>query len=143
MCNSTTIHMNIKSIFMTLCDTLSDLFGWSSLNEKNESLSVDEFEEVVQENSTVLLDVRTAEEYAESHIARAIHIDMNDPKFKEKAQAVIGKHRTVAIYCRTGLKSKQAASTLANSSLDISELTRGYITWVEAGKPIVLSTSVN
>ena len=72
---------------MTLCDTLSDLFGWSSLNEKYESLSVDGFEEVVQENRTVLLDVRTAEEYAESHIARAIHIDMNDPKFKEKAQA--------------------------------------------------------
>ena len=64
------------------------------------------------EQGYIILDVRTEEEFAEGHIAGAILIP--DYKIGEKAESILtDKEQLILIYCRSGRRSKNAASELA------------------------------
>ena len=59
----------------------------------------------------IILDVRTEEEFAEGHIAGAILIP--DYEIEKKAEHVLtDKHQLILVYCRSGRRSKNAASQL-------------------------------
>lgn len=127
--------MSIKSLFANISDALSAFFGCPE-EEEYRSLSVDSFEEILQNDDVELLDVRPAEEFAENRISGAINIDLTVPDFQQQVLAKFDKHKTLAIYCKTGLRSKQAAKILSKLDYDVVELTRGFICWIEAGKPV-------
>ena len=60
----------------------------------------------------VILDVRTPEEFAAGHIAGAILIP--DYEIREKAESILtDKDQLILVYCRSGRRSKNAASELA------------------------------
>ncbi|MDY3134231.1 MAG: rhodanese-like domain-containing protein, partial [Candidatus Egerieousia sp.] len=48
---------------------------------------------------------------------------------------------TVAIYCRSGRRSKNAAAILAKEGYKVIELAGGFNSWTSAGKPFVRGTS--
>ena len=50
-----------------------------------ENAEVSEFAELVADSNVVVLDVRTASEFAEGHLERAINIDYHQSDFVEKA----------------------------------------------------------
>lgn len=63
------------------------------------------------ESGYVILDVRTEQEYAEGHIPGAILIP--DYEISEKAESVLtDKDQLILVYCRSGRRSKNAASQL-------------------------------
>jgi rhodanese-related sulfurtransferase len=47
---------------------------------------------------------------------------------------VLPKDKSVALYCRSGNRSKRAAKILAENGYDVVELATGYNGWVAAGK---------
>jgi len=60
----------------------------------------------------IILDVRTEEEYAEGHIPNALLI--LDYEIAEKAEEVLtDKDQTILVYCRSGNRSKEASTQLA------------------------------
>lgn len=62
--------------------------------------------------SSVLLDVRTPEEFEEKHIPGAKLINIREPQsFMEEAQA-LAKDKSYFIYCRSGARSAQACQVL-------------------------------
>ena len=64
------------------------------------------------EEGFVILDVRTPEEFAAGHIAGAILIP--DYEIGEKAERVLtDMDQLILVYCRSGRRSKNAASELA------------------------------
>ncbi|MBQ8818036.1 MAG: rhodanese-like domain-containing protein [Clostridia bacterium] len=64
------------------------------------------------EEGYIILDVRTPEEFAEGHIEGAILIP--DHEIGEKAENVLtNKDQLILVYCRSGRRSKNAASELA------------------------------
>ena len=64
------------------------------------------------EEGYIILDVRTEEEFAEGHIEGAILIP--DHEIGEKAENVLtNKDQLILVYCRSGRRSKNAASELA------------------------------
>ena len=64
------------------------------------------------EEGYVILDVRTPEEFAAGHIAGAILIP--DYEIGEKAESILpDKDQLILVYCRSGRRSKNAASELA------------------------------
>ena len=71
------------------------------------ALGVEEFAAVVDEPGTVVLDVRTPQEYAEGHLEGAQNYDVSAPDF---AQSLTGLDPTAsyAVYCRTGVRSAAA-----------------------------------
>ena len=59
----------------------------------------------------IILDVRTQEEYDEAHIDGAILIP--DYEIADKAESVLkDKDQLLLVYCRSGRRSKNAASEL-------------------------------
>lgn len=99
------------------------------------SQPADEFAKTIKNKAIVLIDVRTPAEYASGHIEGSVNIDVNDPDFASKAlKAANGK--TVALYCRSGRRSKNAASQLVGKIKTIFELESGINGWTSAGLPI-------
>lgn len=107
------------------------------VREDFRSVSVDEFAQVIADTSVVLLDVRTADEYVAGHIlGTTLHLDVLKPDFDSLAVANIREGGTVALYCRSGNRSKRAAMALASKGYRVIELATGYNGWVQAGKPV-------
>ena len=101
-----------------------------------ENTHVDGFAELIADSSVVILDVRTAAEYAEGHIKGAILIDQGQSDFVEKAKETLPIDKKIAVYCRSGRRSANAAGKLADVGYKCVNLKGGIITWKEAGMPI-------
>ncbi len=95
------------------------------------SVSAEEFAGVIADSTTVVLDVRTEEEYNEGHMEGALQIDVLQENFAAKAKELLPNGRTVALYCRSGRRSKTAAKILADEGFDVVELNTGWIGWTE------------
>ena len=102
-----------------------------------ENVDVAGFAELVADSSVVVLDVRTASEYAEGHIEGSINIDQGQSDFMEKARAALPADRKIAIYCRSGRRSANAAGRLADEGYLCVNLKGGIIAWKESGKSVV------
>ena len=99
------------------------------------SITPQEFQKVIADTTVQVVDARTAAEYAEGHIARATNIDVLQADFAEKAAALDVK-RTVAVYCRSGRRSKKAAQILTEKGYTVIELNKGYLSWIDAKMPV-------
>lgn len=66
-----------------------------------------------EEEGYIILDVRTHEEYAKSHIPGAVNIP-NETIGTEEIPGLPDKEQLILIYCRSGNRSKQAAQKLAD-----------------------------
>lgn len=102
-----------------------------------ENADVQGFAELVKDTNVVVLDVRTADEFAEGHIERAVNIDYKKDDFMDKAKAALPTGKTIAIYCRSGRRSANAASMLAPEGYVLVNLKGGIIDWQNAGMPVV------
>lgn len=101
-----------------------------------ENADVNAFSELIEDSSVVLLDVRTASEFAEGHIEGAINIDQGQSDFMEKAKAALPMDKKIAVYCRSGRRSANAAGKLAAEGYRCVNLKGGIVAWKEADKPV-------
>ena len=101
-----------------------------------ENVDVQGFAELVADTNVVVLDVRTAAEYVEGHIQGAILIDQEQSDFVEKAKATLPTDKTIAIYCRSGRRSANAAGRLADVGYKCVNLKGGIIAWQGANMPV-------
>ena len=80
------------------------------------------------EQEYMILDVRTPEEFAEGHIEGAILIP--DYEIGEKAESILtDKDQLILVYCRSGRRSKNAASELATLGYTNIKEFGGIIDW--------------
>ena len=101
-----------------------------------ENADVQGFAELIADTSVVVLDVRTAAEFAEGHIQGAILIDQGQSDFVEKAKAALPTDKKIAIYCRSGRRSANAAGRLADVGYKCVNLRGGIIAWQGANMPV-------
>jgi len=101
-----------------------------------ENMEVMEFAKLIAGSSVVILDVRKSEEYAESHIKGAILIDQFQNDFIEQARKKLPKDKTIAVYCRSGRRSANAAGRLAREGFKPVNLKGGIIAWTKEGQPV-------
>ena len=92
------------------------------------SVDIDEFKTEISKSGVQLVDVRTAQEYSEGHIPGAMNIDVNATDFEEKIKA-LDKKENVAIYCRSGRRSKMAANKMTAAGFKVIELNTGFLSW--------------
>ena len=120
--------------FLTL---LLAVLGLNTACSQNyENYDVKEFAELITDSNVVILDVRKADEFAEGHITGAILIDQFQSDFLEQAQVKLPKDKTIAIYCRSGRRSANAAGKLADVGYKCINLKGGIIAWKEANMPV-------
>jgi rhodanese-related sulfurtransferase len=150
----------MKKIFTLLLAALGLTTACGQQNFDN--YDVKEFAELIADSNVVILDVRKADEFAEGHITAAIKQEQSQagldsaereqarPKFKgtvlidqfqsdfiEQARAKLPKEKTIAIYCRSGRRSANAAGKLAGIGYKCVNLKGGIIAWKEAGMPVI------
>ena len=127
----------IKRILITIIMSFS-FFGLFGQSNKFKTVEVDEFAEAVSDTSYVVLDVRTPAEHADRHIPGThFNIDVLEDSYTEVALKILPKEKPVALYCRSGNRSKNAARILAENGYEVLELGTGYRGWVAAGKDTV------
>ena len=93
------------------------------------SVDADTFAQSIEDTTVVRLDVRTASEYAQGHIPGALLIDVTQADFMQKAEQLLPKDKTIALYCRSGRRSKNAATQLAKHGYQVVELNTGFNSW--------------
>ena len=124
----------MKKLFTCLLATLG--LTTACGKQSFENTDVPGFAELMADTNVVVLDVRTAAEYAEGHIEKAILIDQGQSDFVEKAKATLPADKTIAIYCRSGRRSASAAGRLAGVGYKCVNLKGGIIAWQEASMPV-------
>ena len=88
------------------------------------SISMSEAEDMMKnEKDYIILDVRTVEEYNEGHIPNAINV-ANETIGEDEIAELPDKDQLIMVYCRSGRRSKLAASKLVKL---------GYTNIVEIG----------
>lgn len=99
-------------------------------------MNVEEFSRYIGHKGVQLVDVRTPEEYAEGHIAGAINLDIFDDDFISRARKLLDKSKPVAVYCRSGKRSAEAATKLSEQGYEVTNLLGGILAWEEDKKPV-------
>ncbi len=64
-----------------------------------------------EEKNYIILDVRTAEEFADQHIPGAVNIP-NETISTQEISELPDKEQLILVYCRSGNRSKQASEKL-------------------------------
>lgn len=131
--------MILKSIYFMffVCVFLFGLMACSSKpKDKFTNLSADEFEKLIENDDVQRLDVRTVAEYSEGHIQGSININIFDDKFSAAADEILDKSRPVAVYCKSGRRSRNAARLLVKKGYTVYNLDKGILNWIDLGKDI-------
>ena len=105
-----------------------------------ENANVNRFNELIADPDVVLLDVRTAAEYDEGHIANALNIDVKQDDFMAQAKSILPADKTIAVYCRSGRRSAAAAGKLSAEGFKVVNLNGGIMAWKEDGKTVEIDT---
>ena len=115
----------MKPVSILLC--LMNFLGCQAADFR--SVDADSFAQVIEDTTVVRLDVRTASEYSQGHIPGALLIDVTQADFMQKAEQLLPKDKTIALYCRSGRRSKTAAQLLAKQGYRVIELNTGFNSW--------------
>lgn len=94
-----------------------------------ESMNNGKFAAAIADTTVQLVDVRTPAEFAAGHIPEAVNIDVRGENFESQVQTALDKERPVAVYCRSGARSKTAAHALAAMGYRVYELNKGFMNW--------------
>ena len=103
--------------------------GENKMKNSYEQITPAEAKEIMDDrDGYVILDVRTQEEYDEAHIDGAILIP--DYEIAVKAESVLkDKDQLILVYCRSGRRSKLAASELVRLGYSNVKEFGGIIDW--------------
>jgi rhodanese-related sulfurtransferase len=99
----------------------------------SEDLAPTRVAELLGEDETQLVDVRTQAEHHAGRIAGAAHIEL------ERLAAAAGsldRGRPVVFYCRSGSRSALATDAFRAAGYDAYNLAGGLEAWVESGLPL-------
>lgn len=97
------------------------------MNYKN--INAEEFAELMEKKSHVVLDVRSPGELAEGSVSGHTMINFFEPDFKEMV-AKLDKSKSYLVYCRSGNRSGQACTIMADMGFsDLYNLQGGIVAW--------------
>ena len=131
----------LLSILAILFSALITTAAAQEVNVKKYTANERKFNRLMKRDKVILIDVRSAKEFAASHIPGAINIDVKQDGFEQKVKA-LGPYKTYLIYCRSGQRSEEALTKLyANGDVKrVYHLDGGINAWATADMPIKSSS---
>ena len=128
----------MKKLFAYLLATLG--LNVACAQASYEDADVKGFAELMNDSNVVVLDVRTADEFKDGHLVGALNIDQAQGDFIHKVKEALPTDRTIAVYCRSGRRSANAAGRLAAEGYKAVNLKGGILAWKEAKMPVTTDT---
>jgi rhodanese-related sulfurtransferase len=93
-------------------------------------------EVLASDPAIIVLDVRTAEEFAEGHIKGAVNIDFNGDDFETKI-AALDPAKAYLVHCQAGGRSGQSLPLFEKLKFSrLYHLSTGFGGWVADGQPV-------
>ena len=100
------------------------------------------YEILLKDPSAQLVDVRTKDEFAVSHLKDAQNICVTDNDFKQKV-AFLDRSKPVYVYCKSGGRSGKTAKLLSKlGQYEVYNLSGGLMAWEKANYPIVAMADI-
>jgi rhodanese-related sulfurtransferase len=85
---------------------------------------------------TVVMDIRTPEEYISGHVKNAVNLDFYSADF-QKELSRLDKSKTYLVYCRSGSRTAQTLPIMQILGFrKIILLEGGLLEWVSRGYPL-------
>ncbi|MGM9674926.1 MAG: rhodanese-like domain-containing protein [Bacteroidaceae bacterium] len=91
---------------------------------------------VFTDPTAVVIDVRTAREFAQGHLYESRLIDWSQTQQFDSAVSLLPRSDTYYIYCQRGGRSAEAAAFMRRKGLTVVELEGGTEAWCKAGLPL-------
>lgn len=103
------------------------------------AISEVEFAKRMQKRKTIVLDVRTPEEFKEGHLKKAINYNVLDSMTFDRQISQLKKNRKYLIYCKSGKRSGKALIMMQQKGFkNLYHLSGGITAWTqEIEKPVV------
>ena len=129
----------IKTIYMIFFVCAFSMGLWACAGKQKveyKNLSSAQFEELIKNENVQLLDVRTLAEHMEGHIPSSLNINVQDKDFSSCIDDLLDNKKEVAVYCRSGRRSRTAADILVKKGFNVYNLDKGILNWMEEGREI-------
>ena len=121
---------------MSLAFGLLAACGGDTATGTLETINAETFADLVAEPVTVILDIRTPEEFDSGHIDGSVNIDFYDADFADQI-GDLDRDTQYVVYCRSGNRSGQAMDLFAELQFNtVYELGEGIVAWSAAGLPL-------
>jgi rhodanese-related sulfurtransferase len=145
----TSLFMIIRRMFWTIVIVVAGVGVWywyeGSWDRKLfsaapgrvcENLNADQANTWLREHpETQVLDVRSAGEFSEGALPKAVNISIGDKGFDSKV-AALDKAKPVLVYCAGGFRSRKAIAKLKELGFEnIQHIHRGYMSWKPDSQP--------
>ena len=75
-------------------------------------------------------------EYSEGHIPGSLNINVMDENFAAAVDELLQKDQPVAVYCKSGRRSRNAAKLLVKKGFKVYNLDKGILNWIDEGMEI-------
>ena len=127
----------IKTIYMIFFVCAFSMGLWACAGKQKveyKNLSSAQFEELIKNENVQLLDVRTLAEHMEGHIPGSLNINVQDKDFSSCIDDLLDNKKEVAVYCRSGRRSRTAADILVKKGFKVYNLDKGILNWMEEGR---------
>jgi rhodanese-related sulfurtransferase len=124
----------MKSLFLAAAISACSIL--SCAQQTADRLEPAAFKAKLDMGNAQLVDVRTPEEYADSHLEGAVNIDWLAEDFAAKT-ASLDKSKPVLVYCAFGGRSEEALNTMKQAGFtDVHDLIGGIKAWKKSGEPV-------
>jgi rhodanese-related sulfurtransferase len=125
----------IDNIWLILIALVSGgALAWPSLSRSKNTLSTLQATQLLNKGKTLILDVRSADEYKAGHLRQAKNIPLSD------LPARVGElniSATVLVVCQTGMRAGRGAAQLRRAGInDVYVLEGGFAAWKSQGLPV-------
>ena len=109
---------------------------WPALAPKGRRATALQVTQLINRGKTLVLDVRSADEFATSHLRDAKNIPLADLG-NRIGELEKSKTRTVVVVCQSGARSDKAVRQLKAAGFeDVLSLEGGINAWTAAGLPV-------
>jgi len=123
--------MNTSLIIFILVVVAAALFYFNKI--KNSMIPPQKFNELLNEESGIIIDVRTPDEYRNGHLKKTdYNYDISSSDFEQKIKK-LDKDKNYFLYCRSGSRSGQAKQVMKRNGFENVYNVGGLQSLVSAG----------
>jgi len=121
----------------TVVSVVFMLVSSCSIGQNKNEIQIDAFQKKIATENYTLVDVRTAEEYADGHLEGALNIDYFSDTFSGEISK-LGIETPVLVYCRSGNRSGKSMKIMYDLGFtEVKNLIGGYKGWVSENNSVI------
>jgi len=121
----------------TVVSVVFMLVSSCSIGQNKNEIQIDAFQNKIATENYTLVDVRTAEEYANGHLEGALNIDYFSATFSEDI-GKLGFETPVLVYCRSGNRSGKSMKIMYDMGFkEVKNLIGGYKGWMSENNSVI------